>query len=98
MTDKGLGMTAIVDDENAILGIFTDGDLRRSLDDGADIRSTIIGDIMHTNCKTTSADLLAAEALHMLEENKITSLLVADDDNRLIGALNIHDLFREGLM
>ncbi len=98
MTDKGLGMTAIVDDSNAILGIFTDGDLRRSLDDGADIRSTVIGDIMHTNCKTTSADLLAAEALHMLEENKITSLLVADEDNRLVGALNIHDLFREGLM
>ena len=98
MTDKGLGMTAIVDDSDTILGIFTDGDLRRSLDDGADIRTTVIGDIMHTNCKTTSADLLAAEALHMLEENKITSLLVADDDNRLVGALNIHDLFREGLM
>ena len=98
MTDKGLGMTAIVDDSDAILGIFTDGDLRRSLDDGADIRTTVIGDIMHTNCKTTSSDLLAAEALHMLEENKITSLLVADDNNRLVGALNIHDLFREGLM
>ncbi|MDJ0748525.1 MAG: KpsF/GutQ family sugar-phosphate isomerase [Woeseiaceae bacterium] len=98
MTDKGLGMTAIVEDDGAILGIFTDGDLRRSLDSGADIRTTVIGDIMHTNCKTTSADVLAAEALHMLEENKITSLLVADDDNRLVGALNIHDLFREGLM
>ncbi len=98
MTDKGLGMTAIVDGNDAILGIFTDGDLRRSLDDGADIRTTVIGDIMHTNCKTTTAELLAAEALHMLEENKITSLLVADDDSRLVGALNIHDLFREGLM
>ncbi len=98
MTDKGLGMTAIVDDVGAILGIFTDGDLRRSLDSGADIRTTVIGDIMHADCKTTSADVLAAEALHMLEENKITSLLVADDDNRLVGALNIHDLFREGLM
>ena len=98
MTDKGLGMTAIVNDAHNILGIFTDGDLRRSLDSGADIRTTIIGDIMHTDCKTTSADVLAAEALHMLEENKITSLLVADDDNRLVGALNIHDLFREGLM
>ena len=53
---------------------------------------------MHTNCKTTSADVLAAEALHLLEENKITSLLVASDDNKLVGALNIHDLFREGLM
>ena len=98
MTDKGLGMTAIVDDRQAILGIFTDGDLRRSLDSGADIRTTVIGDVMHTNCKTTTADVLAAEALHLLEENKITSLLVADDDKRLVGALNIHDLFREGLM
>jgi len=98
MTDKGLGMTAIVDSEHVILGIFTDGDLRRTLDSGADIRTTLIRDVMHTRCKTTSADLLAAEALHMLEENKITSLLVADDDNKLVGALNIHDLFREGLM
>jgi arabinose-5-phosphate isomerase len=72
--------------------------LRRTLDTGSDIRTTTIRDVMHTNCKTTSADVLAAEALHMLEENKITSLLVADDDGKLIGALNIHDLFREGLM
>lgn len=98
MTDKGLGMTAIVDAGQTILGIFTDGDLRRALDSGADIRSTLIRDVMHTGCKTTSADLLAAEALHMLEENKITSLLVADNENRLVGALNIHDLFREGLL
>ena len=98
MTDKGLGMTAIVDDNMNILGIYTDGDLRRTLDTGADIRTTIIRDVMHKNCKTTSADVLAAEALRLLEENKITSLLVADEDNALIGALNIHDLFREGLM
>jgi arabinose-5-phosphate isomerase len=98
MTDKGLGMTAIVDTDKRILGIYTDGDLRRTLDAGADVRSTVIRDVMHTNCKTTSADILAAEALHILEENKITSLLVVDDDNTLVGALNIHDLFREGLM
>ena len=98
MTDKGLGMTAIVDDENRILGIFTDGDLRRALDTGADIRETRISEVMHEKCKTVGADMLAAEAVHMLEENKITGLLVADDDNVLIGALNIHDLFREGLM
>lgn len=98
MTDKGLGMTAIVDDEQRILGVFTDGDLRRALDGGADIRETIIRDVMQVNCKTTSADVLAAEALHILEENKITSLLVTDEEKRLIGALNIHDLFREGLM
>ncbi len=98
MTDKGLGMTAIVDADNRIQGIFTDGDLRRTLDTGADIHKTAIRDVMHANCITTTADVLAAEALRMLEENKITSLLVADDDGRLVGALNIHDLFREGLM
>lgn len=98
MTDKGLGMTAIVDADDKVMGIYTDGDLRRTLDSGADVRSTIIQDVMHANCKTTSAEILAAEALHILEENKITSLLVVDDDNTLVGALNIHDLFREGLM
>jgi arabinose-5-phosphate isomerase len=98
MTDKGLGMTAIVDADMKILGIYTDGDLRRTLDTGADIRTTLIRDVMHTNCKMTSEDVLAAEALHLLEENKITSLLVANDDNTIVGALNIHDLFREGLM
>ena len=98
MTDKGLGMTAIVDEQSKILGIYTDGDLRRTLDDGGDIRETIIRDVMHVNCKTVGADILAAEALHMLEENKITGLLVAEDDGTLVGALNIHDLFREGLM
>lgn len=98
MTDKGLGMTAIVSKDFALEGIFTDGDLRRTLDSGADIHKTKIRDVMHSNCKTTSADILAAEALHLLEENKITSLLVTDENNKLIGALNIHDLFREGLM
>ena len=98
MTQKGLGMTAIVDDGGRILGIFTDGDLRRALDDGADVHTTSMAEIMHTDCKRTTEDILAAEAVHVLEENKITSLLVADGDDRLIGALNIHDLFRAGIM
>jgi len=98
MTDKGLGMTAVVSDDRTLEGIFTDGDLRRTLDSGADIHSTRIRDVMHGNCKTISPDILAAEALYILEENKITSLVVTDEDNKLIGALNIHDLFREGLM
>ena len=98
MTDKGLGMTAIVAANGDIQGIFTDGDLRRVLDSGANIHTTSIRDVMHADCKTISADVLAAEALHILETNKITSLLVADDSNKLVGALNIHDLFREGLM
>ncbi len=98
MTQKGLGMTAIVDTDRKILGIFTDGDLRRALDEGADVHKTKMSDVMHTDCRTTSADILAAEAVHILEENKITSLLVTDDDQRLVGALNIHDLFRAGIM
>ena len=98
MTQKGLGMTAVVDDDRRILGIFTDGDLRRALDAGADVHKTSMAEVMHGNCKTTTEDILAAEAVHVLEENKITSLLVADDHSRLIGALNIHDLFRAGIM
>lgn len=98
MTEKGLGMTAIVDGDRRILGIFTDGDLRRALDEGADVHTTRMSDVMHANCKTTSADILAAEAVNVLDENKITSLLVADADKQLIGALNIHDLFRAGIM
>jgi len=98
MTQKGLGMTAIVDDQAQILGIFTDGDLRRALDAGVNVHATPMCDVMSTECKTTLADVLAAEAVHIMEENKITSLLVADDDNRLVGALNVHDLFRAGIM
>ncbi len=98
MTEKGLGMTAVVDDGNRILGIYTDGDLRRSLDAGVDVHHTPMRDVMHIGCKTIAADVLAAEAVHILEENRITSLLVADDDGRLTGALNIHDLFRAGIM
>lgn len=98
MTEKGLGMTAIVDKDERILGIFTDGDLRRALDAGVDVHTTPMRDIMHTNCKKIASTVLAAEAVHVMEENKITSLLVADEDDRLIGAMNIHDLFRAGIM
>ena len=98
MTEKGLGMTAIVDADMKILGIFTDGDLRRAFDAGVDVHNTAIRTVMQEKCKTTTDDVLAAEAVHLMEENKITSLLVADDENRLVGALNIHDLFRAGIM
>lgn len=98
MTQKGLGMTAVVDGEQRLVGIFTDGDLRRTLDDGINIHATTMREVMHPNCKTTQPDLLAAEAVHMLEEHKITSLLVTDDNGALVGALNVHDLFRAGVM
>lgn len=98
MSRKGLGMTAVTDADSRILGVFTDGDLRRALDDGVDVHRTLMRDVMHENCKTAAADILAAEAVHLLEEHAITSLLIADDEGRLIGALNIHDLFRAGVM
>ncbi len=98
MTQKGLGMTAVVDADEKVLGIFTDGDLRRALDAGVDVRKTAMQEIMHTKCKTTTSDILAAEAVHVMEENTITGLLVTDEVGRLVGALNIHDLFRAGIM
>lgn len=98
MTQKGLGITAIVDNDNHILGVFTDGDLRRTLDTEINVHKTDMQSVMHSGCITISPDGMAAEAVHVMEENKITSLLVADDENRLIGALNIHDLFRAGVM
>jgi len=98
MSQKGLGMTAVIDADFRILGVFTDGDLRRSLDSGVDVHSTTMEEVMHRYPRVTDPDLLAAEAVHMMEENKITGLLVADPDGRLIGALNIHDLFRAGVV
>ena len=98
MTRKSLGMTAIVDDDNRLLGIFTDGDLRRALDEAIDVHTTKMDSLMHRECKVTGPDILAAEAVRIMEENKITGLLVTDDENRLVGALNIHDLFRAGVM
>ena len=98
MTRKGLGMTAVVDDDNHVLGIFTDGDLRRALDTGIDVHKTNMNSVMHRGSKTTGPDVLAAEAVHIMEENKITGLLVVDAEGHLIGALNVHDLFRAGIM
>lgn len=98
MTQKSLGMTAIVDKDNRVLGIFTDGDLRRTLDEAIDVHKTTMTSVMHRECKVTRPDVLAAEAVRIMEENKITGLLVTDDDGRLVGALNVHDLFRAGVM
>ena len=98
MSEKGLGMTSIVDGDGKILGVFTDGDLRRALDGEIDVHKTRMADVMHEGCITVAPDMMAAEAVHILEERKITSLLVADQDGRLVGALNVHDLFRAGVM
>ena len=94
MTRKGLGTTAIVDTDNTILGVYTDGDLRRTLDSGINVHTTRIGDVMSRQCKTISANSLAAEALSMMEYYKINALLVNDENNVLTGILNMHDLLR----
>jgi arabinose-5-phosphate isomerase len=94
---KGLGMTAIVDAEQRVVGIFTDGDLRRLIEktgSGADLRSLVARDVMHPNPRTVRADALAVEAAGLMEANRITSVLVVDEDARLSGALNSNDLMR----
>jgi arabinose-5-phosphate isomerase len=98
MSQKGLGMTAIVDAQDKVLGLYTDGDLRRSLDKNIDVRSTAISDVMTKNCKTTTADELAATIVKMMDDHGINGLLVTDKDNKLIGAFNMHDLLRAGIM
>lgn len=92
MSRKGLGMTAIVDATHRVLGIFTDGDLRRTLDRDSDLRTMRMSDVMTANPKTVNRDMLAAEAVHLLETSRITQLLVVDEQGILIGALNVHDL------
>ena len=98
VTRKGLGMTAVVDPEGRVAGIFTDGDLRRSLDQGVDIHRTPIDAVMTRDCVTARPEMLAAEGLRLMEEHRINSLLVVDDDRRLVGALNMHDLLRAGVV
>jgi len=98
MSQKGLGMTVVVDAENGVLGVFTDGDLRRTLDKQIDVHATPMSAVMTTNCKTIGPRALAAEAVHLMELYRITALPVTDTEGRLIGALNVHDLFRAGVM
>ncbi len=95
---KGLGMTVVVDRDDLILGVFTDGDLRRALDKEIDVRKTPIREVMTRNGKTVGPRELAAAAVHLMEIHRITALPVADDRGRLVGALNVHDLFRAGVM
>ncbi|MES2857609.1 MAG: KpsF/GutQ family sugar-phosphate isomerase [Pseudomonadota bacterium] len=95
MSRKRLGMTAVVDAEGRLLGLYTDGDLRRSLDDDkVDLRGTLIADVMTRAPKTIDAGALAVEAAQLMETHQINALLVVDADQRVVGALNIHDLLR----
>lgn len=94
MTGKGLGFTAVVDNDGRAIGIFTDGDLRRLIERGADLRSLRARDVMHPGPRLVSADALAVDAAEVMEQHRITSVLVVDGDGRLVGALNTNDLLR----
>ena len=98
MTRKGLGMTTVVDDDGRLIGIFTDGDLRRTLEKGLDIRQAGIADVMSPRPVTMPPGHLAAEALQIMETRKINGLVVCDADQRPVGALNTQDLLRAGVM
>lgn len=98
MTRTRLGMTAIIDDDRRVLGIFTDGDLRRTIDKQVDVHTTRISEVMTRGCTTVTAELLAVEALNIMQQQAINALLVLDEDERLVGALNMHDLLRAGVL
>lgn len=98
ITQKGLGMTAIVDETRRVIGVFTDGDLRRTLDKAIDIHSTPICDVMTVNCKTITPRQLAVEAVKQMEEFKVNALPVVNCHGILIGALNMHDLLHAGVV
>ncbi len=94
MTKKGLGATAVVDEDGRPIGIFTDGDLRRLVETGADLRALSARDVMHANPRLVRDDALAVEAADLMERHRITSVLVVDAQGRLVGALNSNDLMR----
>jgi len=100
MSRKGLGMTTVVDEGQRVLGIFTDGDLRRALDREVNVHRTLMREVMTTRCRLAEPRMLAAEAVHMMETHRITALPVVASlaEPRLVGALNVHDLLRAGVM
>ena len=98
MTRKGLGMTAVIDSDHRLVGIFTDGDLRRLLDRDVDVRSARIDEVMKRGPRTVSQDALAIEAVRIMEEAKVNGLLAVDGEGRLHGALNMHDLLKAGVV
>ena len=98
MSAKGLGMTAVVNEAGQLTGLFTDGDLRRILEQRIDIHNTLISEVMTRSCTTATADMLAAEALNIMERKRINGLIVIDDNQHPIGALNMQDLLKAGVL
>lgn len=97
MTQKGFGMTTVIDADAQLIGVFTDGDLRRAVDRGIDINSALVNELMSPNPKTVHDGILAAQALKVMEDNSITALIVEDDHHHPIGVLHLHDILRAGV-
>ena len=98
MTQKGLGMTAVVNADGTLAGVFTDGDLRRAVDHMVDVHTATISDVMTVDCKVVHPGMLAAEALQIMDTTRVNALPVVDDNQKLVGALNMHDLLRAGVV
>ena len=98
MTSKGLGMTGIADTAGRLIGIYTDGDLRRTLNKGVDVYGAAISEVMTRNPKTTRPDMLAAETVQLMRSMNISGLFVVDDSGCVVGALNMHDLLKAGVV
>jgi arabinose-5-phosphate isomerase len=98
ISSKGLGMTTVVDDNNHLVGVFTDGDLRRLLDQETNLQTTHMCDVMVRSCQSTQPHTLATASLQQMQTHKINALPVINDDNEVIGALNMHDLLNAGIV
>ncbi len=98
ITRQGLGFTCVVDEQERLIGVYTDGDLRLTLDQYQDLSQLKVDDVMTCPGKRIAPDLLAAEAVRMMEDNLITALAVVDEEGRPIGALHMHDLLRSGVI
>jgi len=98
MSRKGLGMTAVAESDGRLLGVFTDGDLRRALDHRLDVHATEMSAVMTRQCRTIGPKALAVDAVVLLERHRITALVVVNDRGHVVGALNVHDLLRAGVM
>ncbi len=98
MTAKKLGMTAVVDQQGQLAGIFTDGDVRRLLEKAIDIKQAALVEVMTIDCQVIRQDILAAEAMQIMEQKKINALIVVDENKQVTGALNMHDLIHAGIV
>jgi arabinose-5-phosphate isomerase len=98
MTEKGFGMTTVINKKGMLVGVFTDGDLRRVIDSKIDLNSASVKDVMSSNPKTINQDILAAEALNIMEQSSITAVIIEDQHKHPVGVVHMHDILRAGVI